>query len=207
MSAAWQWGDLAPLNYGVIMADPPWRFETWSDAGQNRKPDYDTMSVEEIADLRVADLARSDCLLALWAIDPMLDRAFEVIEAWGFRFVTVGFYWAKAVRDPLPAFAAVGQGDRTIDSLFPITKAHWTRNNPEICLFAVRGAPHRLSASVRKLIVAPRREASRKPDDAAERLEQLVRGPYCELFSRAGRPGWDAWGNQTGKFDKEKADG
>ena len=25
-------------------------------------------------------------------------------------------------------------------------------------------------------------------------------GPYCELFSRTTRPGWDMMGNQTGKF-------
>jgi hypothetical protein len=49
--------------------------------------------------------------------------------------------------------------------------------------------------------VAPRREHSRKPEVVHERIERLVEGPYLELFARASRPGWDAWGNQSGLFD------
>ena len=32
-------------------------------------------------------------------------------------------------------------------------------------------------------------------------IETLVAGPYCELFSRESRPGWDCWGNQADKFE------
>jgi N6-adenosine-specific RNA methylase IME4 len=53
---------------------------------------------------------------------------------------------------------------------------------------------------VRRLIVAPRREHSRKPDEAYRRVERLVAGPYFELFSRTTRPNWRAWGNETGKY-------
>ncbi len=31
----------------------------------------------------------------------------------------------------------------------------WTRANPELCLLATRGHPHRRRADVRKLIVSP----------------------------------------------------
>jgi N6-adenosine-specific RNA methylase IME4 len=55
------------------------------------------------------------------------------------------------------------------------------------------------------LIVAPRREHSRKPDEQYERIERLVAGPYLELFARQSRPGWDSWGNEVGKFDREAA--
>jgi N6-adenosine-specific RNA methylase IME4 len=63
-----------------------------------------------------------------------------------------------------------------------------------------RGKPKRQSASVRQLIEAPRREHSRKPDEIHDRIEALVPGPYCELFARAPREGWDVWGNQTERF-------
>ena len=53
---------------------------------------------------------------------------------------------------------------------------------------------------MRKLIVSPRREHSRKPDEAYERIEALCDGPYLELFARARRPGWDGWGNQSDGF-------
>lgn len=77
---------------------------------------------------------------------------------------------------------------------------YWTRANPEQCLLFTRGSPKRLSASIEKLIVSPRREHSRKPDEIYERIEKLVGGPYLELFSRQERAGWKTWGNQVGKF-------
>lgn len=49
-------------------------------------------------------------------------------------------------------------------------------------------------------LVAPRREHSRKPDEARERIERLVAGPYLELFAREAAPGWDVWGNQVDRF-------
>jgi N6-adenosine-specific RNA methylase IME4 len=73
----------------------------------------------------------------------------------------------------------------------------WTRANPEPCLLATRGKPHRSRADVRKLIVSPRREHSRKPDEAYERIEALCEGPYLEMFARSPRAGWDRWGYEA----------
>ena len=78
---------------------------------------------------------------------------------------------------------------------------YWTRANPEQCLLATRGKPGRLAKDVRRLVVAPRREHSRKPDQIRELIERLVQGPYLELFARETKPGWDCWGNQVGIFD------
>jgi N6-adenosine-specific RNA methylase IME4 len=83
---------------------------------------------------------------------------------------------------------------------FPMGTGYWTRANPELCLLFTRGKPKRLSAAVRKLMIAPRREHSRKPDQQYQDIEQLVGGPYLELFARTEREGWTSWGNQTGKF-------
>jgi hypothetical protein len=63
------------------------------------------------------------------------------------------------------------------------------------------GKPARVDRGVPQLVVAPRREHSRKPDEVAERIERLLPGPYIELFARESRPGWDTWGNQTSLFD------
>ena len=38
--------------------------------------------------------------------------------------------------------------------------------------------------------------------DKREFIERLVAGPYLEMFARESAPGWDAWGNETTKFDK-----
>jgi N6-adenosine-specific RNA methylase IME4 len=57
---------------------------------------------------------------------------------------------------------------------------------------------------VRELVIAPRREHSRKPDEVAAGTERLVAGPYLELFARETRPGWTSWGNEVTKFDQLK---
>ena len=67
-------------------------------------------------------------------------------------------------------------------------------------MLGTRGRPVRLSRSVRQLVLAPRREHSRKPDEVYERIEQLVGGPYLEMYSRTAREGWTAWGDQTGRW-------
>jgi N6-adenosine-specific RNA methylase IME4 len=215
MDSAHPFASLEGQRFGCIVSDPPWQFATRSDKGRGRCPDgpptsraaqrqnkperhYATMSLEDIMALPVADIAADNCLLLLWAVDPMLPQALEVGRRWGFTFKTVGFYWAKQRRITSTRHKLHEEPDH---KMFPMGTGYWTRANPEMCLLFTRGAPKRLSCAVRKLIVSPRREHSRKPDCATERAEQLVAGPYLEMFARQARPGWSAWGNEVGKFD------
>jgi N6-adenosine-specific RNA methylase IME4 len=177
-----------PNHYRVIYADPPWTFATYSRKGKGRSAEahYDCMSLAEIKALPVAEWAADDCVLLMWTTDPLLEKAFDVIRAWGFTYKTVGFYWVKLnksspqlVYDKRSFFTGLG---------------FWTRANPEPCLLATRGSPHRRRADVPKLIVSPRREHSRKPDEVYERIEALCEGPYLEMFARSARPGWFPWG-------------
>lgn len=81
----------------VILADPPWRFGTWSQKGVTKKGaggQYDCMAIEDIMRLPVATLAAPDCCLWLWATNPMLPQALMVMSAWGFEFKTAGT-WVK----------------------------------------------------------------------------------------------------------------
>jgi N6-adenosine-specific RNA methylase IME4 len=174
----------SPLRYGVMYADPPWQFATYSHRGKGRSAEahYDCMGLEKIKAMLVADWVATDCALFLWTTDPLLPRAFEVIAAWGFVYKTVAFTWVKTTKD----------GTR-----FPIGCGYWTRANPELCLLATRGRPQRISRSVPQLILAPRRAHSQKPEEVYERIESLVPGPYLELFARQRRPGWESWGQQV----------
>jgi len=175
-------------HYKLIYADPPWSFATYSRKGKGRSADahYDVMTLADIKALPVSSWAAEDTVLLMWATDPLLDRALEVIRAWGFTYKTVGFYWVKQNAKGPGFFTGMG---------------FWTRANPEPCLLATRGKPKRLSASVRKLVVSPRREHSRKPDEMYGHIEALVPGPYLEMFARSAQPGWDAWGSQAGLFN------
>jgi N6-adenosine-specific RNA methylase IME4 len=188
-----------PKSYQVIYADPPWSFATYSAKGKGRSADahYDTMTLADIKALPVAEWAAPDCVLLLWATDPLLPRALEVIQSWGFSYKTVGFYWAKLNK---------GAKNKAIDEASFFTGlGFWTRANPEQCLLATRGHPKRTAGNVRKLVVSPRREHSRKPEEIYDRIEALCPGPYLEMFARLSRPGWESWGVQTGLFDNGSA--
>lgn len=181
-----------PLKYGAIYVDPPWDFKNRSPKGTGRNAcsHYDCLDFKTLAKMPVGDFAAKNCTLLLWATDPMLPTAIDLIRAWGFEYKTVGFYWVKlnkAAKSGTSYFTGLG---------------YWTRGNPEQCLLATRGRPKRRSASVPKLIVEKRREHSRKPAIVRERIEQLVYGPYLELFARETTPGWCCWGDQVGLFDK-----
>src|SRR5258708_39700153 len=107
------------------------------------------------------------------------------MSAWGFEFKTVGFYWVKQNSKSGGFFTGLG---------------YWTRANPEQCLLATRGKPRRRGKDVRKLVIEPRREHSRKPDDVRERIERMVGGPYLELLARETKSGWHWWVDQAGHF-------
>jgi N6-adenosine-specific RNA methylase IME4 len=174
-------------KYGVIYADPPWKFKTYSPKGLGRSAEawYDCLTLVEIKAIPVQQFALPDCVLLMWTTDPFLRLSFEVLDSWGFEYKTVGFVWAKMEVDT--------------NSWAPTTLYHspfmgtgyWTRANPEYCLLATRGHPHRIHADVRELIVAPVREHSRKPDEIYTCIERLCSGPYLELFARQCHPGWD----------------
>ena len=178
-------------EFATILADPPWTFETYSEKGKEFSPErhYKCMTLPEIKALPVADIAAKDCVLLMWAVDPLLDRAFEVIKAWGFKYKTVGFYWIKS-----------GKGFRLHKGM-----GYWTRANPEVCLLATRGKPKRVSANVDRTLISPLGRHSEKPHAIYDRTEALVSGPYLEMFARYGRPGWRQWGNQVGLLGGQPA--
>ena len=170
--------------FNIIYADPPWQYRDRANAGKRgASHKYQVMSLDDICDLPVPDIAAEDCLLAMWWVAPMPHEALTVISSWGFTLKTMkGFTWRKLTFHGLEHF---GMG-------------HWTRANSEDCLFATRGRPHRINAGVRQMINAPVREHSRKPDEARERLVTLMGDvPRVELFARQRHPGWHCWGNEV----------
>lgn len=176
---------LAPLPEGpyiVIISDCPWTFEVWSAKGKGRSAEqhYPCLTDAELAMLPVAQIADRDCALCLWIVSSNLLSGLKVMEAWGFTFKTVLFVWAK--QTPSGEKWNFGHG-------------YYTRAQTEICLLGTKGHPKVQSHAVPQLIVAPRREHSRKPDEQYKRIERLFGNvPRIELFARQRVSGWDAWG-------------
>lgn len=186
----WPFAGINPHSADLIMADPPWRFETRSEEGlgKSAQAHYACLGLDAIKSLPVLDLAAPHAVLWLWATNPMLPDAFEVLKAWGFAFKTAG-HWVKTTTHGKIAF---GTG-------------YILRCAGEPFLIGTRGEP-KTSRSVRSVIMAPVREHSRKPDEAFAEAERLMpRARRLELFSRQSRPGWATWGNEAQKFDEVAA--
>lgn len=192
-----QAGPLPPGPFKRILADPAWRHVSRSPKGQTRRSPshhYATMSLDEIKALPVREVADRDCHLFLWTTWPHLPQALEVITAWGFVYSSAFLTWVKL--NPSKADAVF-----MTDKDFHVGMGHTSRKNTEILLLGRRGSPKRNSRSVRELLIAARREHSRKPDQAIERIEAYCDGPGLEMFARQSRPGWATWGLEATKFD------
>lgn len=168
----------------AILADPAWHFVARSDNGEGRSASahYTTdRRWRDIIELPVKQLAADDCTLFMWMVDWCPRLALDVVEAWGFTHKTTAFTWAKQNES--------GEG-------WHMGQGYWTRANPEDCWLATRGAPKRMNADVRQLVVAPVMEHSEKPHEIHDRIMRLVEGPYLELYARRERAGWLTWGNE-----------
>lgn len=183
-------------KFQVIYADPPWDHKTWSDKGYAGRPQhYQRMSLDDICRLPVADLADKNCWLFLWATAPHLEQALQVIKAWGFDYSSIAFTWVKLIPSA---------GNKLFITAEDLHRGmgYTTIKNSELCLLSRRGRPKRISGDVKELLIDIRREHSRKPDEAYNRIEQFAQGPFIELFARQTRDGWTSWGNETDKFNE-----
>lgn len=172
--------ELPNKRYGVIYADPEWRFEVYSrDTGLDRAADnhYPTSGTDAICARPVSEIAADDCVLFLWATVPMLPDALRVMATWGFEYKS-HCIWAK---------------DR-------IGTGYWFRNQHELLLVGTKGsvpAPA-MGTQIASLVDAPVSKHSEKPDTFYDLIERYFPNlPKIELNARAARPGWDAWGYEA----------
>jgi N6-adenosine-specific RNA methylase IME4 len=180
--------DAGPLprgrKYPLVLADPPWRFQFSASSSRAVENHYETMSLEEICALPVAEIMTSIGVLFLVVPSAILEQAFEVIRRWGLTYKT-DCVWDKT--------DGPGQG-------------HYFRQQHETVLLAVRGdmpTPHE-NARPPSVFRAPRGEHSEKPDKLYEMIERMYPDlPKLELFARKRRPGWEVWGNEAPAAEPE----
>lgn len=163
--------------FQTIVIDPPW---DWGDEGDinqfgRAKPDYHTMPIEEIRQLPVGQIADENCHLYLWVTNRSLPKAFSLIEAWGFRYITC-ITWVK------PYF---GMGN-------------YFRGDTEQVLFAVKGSQPLKRKDMGTHFEAPRGQGhSAKPNEFYDIVESCSYGPYIDIFGRKDRDGWSVWGENS----------
>ncbi len=175
--------DVTPLEpapdqrYQAIIIDPPWDWGDEGDADQfgRARPTYQTMSYGQLTELPVGEQADVNAHLYLWITNRSLPKGFALLDAWGFRYITM-LTWCK------PHF---GMGN-------------YYRGQTEHVLFGVRGSLPLLRHDRGTWFEAPRPgRHSGKPDLFYELVEECSPGPWLEMFSRSARPGWAAWGAEA----------
>lgn len=180
---------LPEARFGVIYADPEWRFGTWSENGMDRSADnhYPTSSLEAIKNRDVGSLAADDSICWLWVTVPMLLEGIEVLAAWGFEYKS-HLIWKK---------------DR-------IGTGYWFRNKHELLLIGTRGripAPA-MGEQFPSVIEAPVGAHSAKPDEFYEIIEAYFPTlPKIELNARQAREGWVRWGYEAPEENTPKGSG
>lgn len=165
-------------EFQIIYADPPWRYEIpGGQTPQARAVErhYPTMTDEAIAALDVPAAAESVCFM--WATNPKLREALEVLEAWGFEYRT-NLAWVKD---------RIGMG-------------YYVRGQHELLLIGRRGefpVPHE-SRRPSSVLSEPRGQHSAKPNRAYDLIEAMwPTASRIELFARQDRPGWARWGAEA----------
>lgn len=180
------------LFYGTVLADPPWQFtnRTGKMAPEHKRLNrYETMSLDEICAIPIAEAVRDASHLYLWVPNALLPEGLAVLKAWGFKYKT-NLVWHKVRKDGGPDGRGVG---------------FYFRNTTELLLFGVRGKLRTLQPGRTQVnfVSTQKREHSRKPDEVYDLIERCSPGPFLELFARGRRRGWDQWGNQVDDYEPD----
>jgi N6-adenosine-specific RNA methylase IME4 len=173
-------------TYRIILADPPWKYHC-SQVNSAEDHHYDSLNDTQLCNYRpgsgkrtVKELADKNAVLFLWVTAPMLERCFPIIEAWGFKYKTF-FVWDKVKHN-------VG---------------HYNSVRHELLLICTRGScmpdTGKLIDSVQTIERSDKH--SEKPEEFYDIIDAMYdHGRKLELFSRKARIGWDADGNEAGRF-------
>jgi N6-adenosine-specific RNA methylase IME4 len=164
-------------KYRVIYADPPWNYGDKRDGHTTGAEDhYPSMTIQELCDLPVKDLAEDNAVLFLWVTSPLLEECFQVIEAWGFQY-KASFIWDKMLHN----------------------LGHYNSVRHELLLVCTRGSCLPDNPKLYDSVVSIERgEHSVKPDEFRQMIDDLYpNGARIELFARRPAPGWVVWGNEA----------
>lgn len=170
-------------KYKTIYADPPWMERGAGKCKRGADRHYPLMKTKDIIELPVKQLYDPEvgCHLYLWTTNNFLPDALEVMEAWGFKYITT-ITWMKNV---------IGLGQ-------------YYRGLTEHCLFGRTNKmlPYKVDEQGKRIqgvtgFYAEKSIHSRKPIEMRQMIEKVSYDPRIELFARQSVEGWDCWGNEV----------
>jgi N6-adenosine-specific RNA methylase IME4 len=192
------WPALPGERFAIAAIDPPWHYQV---RGQTSEPDkdrspqrhYPTADVEHLCTLPMQEMLAKDAWVALWMTGPLYATGvqLELARAWGLEISGQGFVWIKLWND-----FDMGQLARTplLEQDLALGGGYTTRKNAEFVVLLRKGKPPVGRRDIREVIVSPRREHSRKPNEFYRRMEHFAPGPRLDIFGGQVRTGWTYWG-------------
>jgi N6-adenosine-specific RNA methylase IME4 len=191
------WPPITGKKYGLLSLDPAWHHETRAPVQNpeiSRTPQrhYPTTDLDYLETLPIRDLADTDCHVMMWITGALMAKGAHtrLFKAWGVRPSSIAFVWIKLwnsfdtdqlLRTPL------------LENDISFGMGLTTRQAAEFCVLGRIGSPKRARADIRQVIVSPRREHSRKPEEYFRRAFYYSNTPRLDMFGGKPREGWDSW--------------
>jgi len=166
--------------FQTAIIDPPWPYDRASKneklsgyVSQEGNEKYKTLSIEDLKNLPVGEVVGG--YIFLWTVSPFLKEGIELIETWGFKYVT-SMAWFKNT--------GLGVG-------------YWFRGSHELVLVAKRPGVKSVRSGEQSIFQSKRTRHSAKPDNVHKIIEKHFPGPYLEIFGRQSRDGWKTLVNEA----------
>lgn len=182
----------ARKKYNVIYAEPPWSYKNTSlkadGAGKEISVDnrYQLMDLNSLKNMPIKDITERDAVCFMWATNPLMPEAFELLRAWGFKYKTM-LTWKKTS-----------------------CSGYWFMGITEHLLFGVKGNVKAFRSGILNFYECKSGNHSQKPHYFRQIIEKSVSKTIAdpkklELFARSRDnlfpdyeyEGWDVFGNQV----------
>jgi N6-adenosine-specific RNA methylase IME4 len=177
---------LKPKKFNTIVIDPPWDISMTGKVKRREKRSetlpYKTMTIEEIKNIPIKDIANTGCHVYCWTTNKMLHETFHILESWGVNFHLVmpmvkpsgiapcmGYVFASE-------FVILGFFGKPMQKFTNIGKLNWLK--------FFNGA----------------NKHSTKPDEFYNLVEEMSPAPRIDIFARDYREDWDVFGDELPKY-------
>lgn len=177
---------LPDKKYNTIVLDPPWNISmgaipTKLRPNTKKKLDYKTMSLDDIKDIPIGDVAELGSHIYTWTTNKMLPYTFDILKQWEVNY-HLTLVWTKH-NGMTPNFAykfatefcLLGFYKKPMQKFLNCGKLNWINSN----------APNKHST---------------KPQSFFDLVNEMSPSPKLEMFARQQRTDlfykWDSWGDE-----------
>jgi N6-adenosine-specific RNA methylase IME4 len=177
--------------YNVLIVDPPWQYrkpQTGGSLKSGASQKYNVIEYQDLVNLidDIEPVIDKNCILFLWATNPFIDEALDLVKNWGFTYKTL-VTWVKPY---------IGLG-------------YYFRGVTEHMLVGTRGKVKAIRCQKPNTVYSKKKLLhSEKPIESYELIDEATKKipnrKVLELFARRPYKDWTCIGNEiTGNDIRE----